>query len=91
MKKERLHNIPGARYVYRVVSCVLSDRESGLYRTYGIEACENGKTVALVQDISLDRDAVAKLVRACNRERLEVVHLADVVDDFLADPYPGGR
>jgi len=91
MMKEQLRKIPDARYIYRVVSCVMTDRESGLYRTYGIEVCENGDPVETIQDISLDRDAVAGLVHTCNRERLEPMHLRDVVEDFLEDPHPGRR
>lgn len=91
MMKEQLRKIPDARYIYRVVSSVMTDRESGLYRTYGIEACENGTPIAAIPDISLDRDAVAGLVLACNRGRLDVVHLHDVVEDFLEDPHPGRK
>ena len=91
MMKEQLRRIPDARYIYRVTASVMTDRKSGLYRTYGIEVCENGKTVDNIPDISLDRDAVAGLVKACNRQRLDAVHLHDVVEDFLEDPYPGKR
>ena len=56
---------------------------------YGIAAYADAETdqtstiVASVNDISSDREAVEKLVELCNSLELDVVHLNDVVEDFL--------
>ena len=36
-----------------------------------------------VEDITDDRNELAKLVELCNAEKLEIEHLQNVVDDFL--------
>ena len=54
---------------------------------YGIAAVEayDGVTTVLesIDDISPDIAPVERLVELCNLHKLEVVHLKDVVDDFL--------
>ena len=58
-------------------------------RTFGIaaytDAEEDGTAtiVAAVHDITSDRERLEGLVAACNREGLSLVHLYDVVEDFL--------
>lgn len=58
-------------------------------RAFGIaayaDADEDGTTtvVAAVHDITSDRKRLERLVEVCNRERLSLVHLYDVVEDFL--------
>ena len=46
----------------------------------------NGVTTVLesISDISSDAKAVKRLVRLCNRHQLSLIHLMDVVSDFLA-------
>lgn len=39
---------------------------------------------AAVHDITSDRQALAGLVEKCNRLQLSLVHLNDIVEDFLA-------
>lgn len=57
--------------------------------SYGIAAYadidEDGiaTVVASVHDITSDKHKLAELVRKCNQLGLSVVHLNDVVEDFL--------
>ena len=57
--------------------------------SYGIavyaDATQDGTAtnVAAVHDITSDRERLEGLVAACNREGLSLVHLYDVVEDFL--------
>ncbi len=59
--------------------------------SYGIAAyvdadIDGTATILLsIRDISSDREKLSQLVRECNRSKLSVVHLGDVVDDFLSD------
>ena len=58
--------------------------------SYGIVACScaeaNGTAtiVASVHDITASRENLSELVDDCNRLGLSVMHLADVVEDFLS-------
>lgn len=58
-------------------------------RAFGIaayaDADEDGTAtvVAAVHDITSDRERLESLVAAFNREGLSLVHLYDVVEDFL--------
>ncbi|MBR6682530.1 MAG: hypothetical protein IKL40_06070 [Clostridia bacterium] len=47
----------------------------------------DGVTVVLesIPDISSDKNAVKKLVGLCNGKQLSLIHLTDVVNDFLTD------
>ena len=40
--------------------------------------------VASVHDVTSDKQALAEFVSPCNRWELSIVHLMDVVEDFLA-------
>lgn len=59
--------------------------DCGSYTTYGIYAYEKeGKEpVAVISDISLDREAVQKLAERCTSEQLVPYQLLDVAEDFL--------
>ena len=58
-------------------------------RAFGIAAYADAKEdgtatiVAAVHDITEDRAKLEGLVAACNREGLSLVHLDDIVEDFL--------
>ena len=47
------------------------------------EADGAATVIASVHDITSDRERLESLVAACNREGLSLVHLYDVVEDFL--------
>ena len=54
--------------------------------SYGIAIIsteDNITVLSSVEDISDDRDDLAKLVELCNAEKLEMEHLQNVVEDFL--------
>ena len=57
--------------------------------SYGIVAYadadrDGSKTiVASVRDVTTDKEGLAELVGDCNRLGLSIIHLSDVVEDFL--------
>ncbi|MBQ7940484.1 MAG: hypothetical protein IJ281_08955 [Clostridia bacterium] len=59
--------------------------------SYGIAAYFNSETdgtatiIASVQDISEDREKLSRLVQTCNCLKLSVIHLRDVIEDFLGE------
>ncbi len=60
------------------------DEEGQAYTVYGITALNNsGKELASFPDMFFDKQKAIDFVNLCNSERLELVHLADVVEDAL--------
>jgi hypothetical protein len=59
--------------------------------TYGVAAYANSRedgtatVVAAVCDICSDRSRLEEFIDSCNRLELSLIHLNDVIDDFLAD------
>ena len=59
--------------------------------SYGIAAYSNSETdgtavvIASVHDIREDKEKLSALVQTCNCLELSVVHLRDVIEDFLAE------
>ena len=57
--------------------------------SYGIVVYYNSdkdggkRIVASVRDVSSDKAALTQLVNDCNRLKLSIVHLDDVIEDFL--------
>ena len=60
-------------------------------KSYGIVAYSNADTdktatiVAAIHDITSDKQKLLELVQLCNKLQLSVIHLGDVVEDFLID------
>ncbi len=60
-------------------------------RSYGIAVYSDSSgdgiatILASVNDISSDREKLEELVEICNRSELSMIHLNDVIDDFLAN------
>lgn len=60
-------------------------------KTYGIAVYSNSPddgiatVLASFNDITSDRVKLEKLVEICNRDELSLIHLNDVINDFLAN------
>ena len=57
--------------------------EKKIVKTYGIAVIENKKCIRIIKDISMDRNAVKRFVKDLNDSQIELVHLDDVIEDFL--------
>lgn len=59
--------------------------DTGAYIAYGIIAIDvkNYSKLSCFSDVSLEETTVDELVLLCNEEALELLHLADVIHDFL--------
>ena len=54
--------------------------------SYGIAVIsteDNVTVLCSVEDITDERDGLAKFVELCNTEKLEIEHIQNVVEDFL--------
>ena len=68
---------------------VTEDMDEAL--TYGIEVCcqananltECNSFTFLYSDLTTEKDALVSLVELMNREQLELIHVEDVIEDYL--------
>lgn len=72
--------------VYQIFAQTLYDREIGWYTGWGISGSSPEGEVLRVEDVTEDASFAALLVAALNREKVEPVHLLDVIQDLLAEP-----
>ena len=66
--------------------CTISSKiyiEDEEYTTYGIVVIKEDIVVDYILDISTDFNEVRELVKLCNKEGLELIHLKDVVEDAI--------
>ena len=70
------------RYVYEVVPDKLGADELDNVASFGIRITMEGDQIDYVSNVSADREDVEALVRLCNKEKLDPIHLKDVVADF---------
>ena len=71
-------------YTYRLRKDLVLDEEGKEYIVYGIEAVNRGKKIlSSFSDIFFDRQKAETFVKLCNESKLELIHLADVVEDAI--------
>lgn len=71
-------------YTYRMRKDSAYDEDENKYTVYGIEAVDPKGNVALsFSDVFFDRQKAERFVNLCNKNGLELIHLADVVEDAL--------
>lgn len=75
----------GGEIEYKVVpSDSILAAEGARVGSYGIAVYRKGRKLRTVEDITIDRERLEQLVCLCNRCRLSLCHLEDVIEDFLA-------
>jgi hypothetical protein len=81
---EKGETIPMNNIKYTVVEGFAS-AETNFAITYGIAAYDlsSDRVIARIDDITCDKARLEHLVELCNRGELSLVHLYDVVEDFL--------
>lgn len=61
------------------------ENEIGTYLAYGIEIREKGIVLRRISDVFKTHREAKLLCRKCNRLKLDVEHIDDVVQDYLAE------
>ena len=70
------------KYILR--TDVVTDEENHRYTVYGITALDSfGNMLKTFEDIFFDKNKAEEFVKLCNEEKLELIHLQDVVEDVL--------
>ncbi|MCD8006309.1 MAG: DUF6514 family protein [Oscillospiraceae bacterium] len=73
---------------YRVIGKLVNDDSCKGVCSYSIIALDSdGRNVAEVDDISVNREEVTGLAETMNRNSLSLVHFKDVIEDFLCLKY----
>ncbi len=74
--------------IYRLKTDSIYDEEGCLHTVYGIVAVDTfGRVIKSFSDVFFDKVNAEHLVTLCNREKLSLIHLEDVVEDALAEQY----
>ena len=70
---------------YKLRKDKLYHKDIGTYSSYGIDAFENfaDATVRSIPDISFEKETLETLIHLCNCLNLDIIHLDDVIEDFL--------
>ena len=70
------------RYILRIDA--VTDEDNQWHIVYGITALDcKGMERASFADIFFDKWKAQEFVNLCNFEKLELIHLADVIDDIF--------
>ena len=78
-----MENCQTKTHTYSVICEEMISEEGREYTAYGIRA-ESKDNALVISDISTEKEEINTLVELCNREELDIIHIYDVVEDFLA-------
>ena len=73
------------RLIFKIAKQRLKSNELGTYVTYGIRIYQNGILIRQIPDVSPQKKHVMTLIRRCNQEQPDLIHVNDVVADFLQE------
>lgn len=69
---------------YKLRTDTIHDEHGTEFTVFGITATDSsGKTLDSIPDIFFEQRECEKLISLCNSEELDLIHLHDVVDDWL--------
>lgn len=72
------------RVKYTLRTDIITDEDKQKYTVYGITAIDNfGNILKTFEDIFFSKQKAEEFVKLCNEEKLELIHLQDVVEDAL--------
>lgn len=79
---------PEEEIEYRIESSIIQlAAEEKPIITYGISAYRKGRKLEQRNDVTIEKGSLEKLVNLCNREKLSLCHLDDIIEDFLGMLY----
>lgn len=73
------------RYRYVPVQQTRQTEDGESYVTYGISARTVEEELGFVSDVSTEWEEIRRLTDLCTEQQLSPEHLADVIEDFLAE------
>ena len=68
---------------YTLRTDILNDESNQKHTVYGINALDSfGNLLETIEDIFLSKEKAEEFIELCNEEKLELIHLQNVVDDL---------
>ncbi len=74
-------------YTLTIRTDILRDDTGVCHTVYGIDVTDAHGRVLSIPDISFDETVVSQLISVCERERIALCHLADVIEDTIVGQY----
>ena len=72
------------KVTYTLREDAVTDEENCEHLVYGITAIDTfGNVLKTFEDIFFDKQKAEEFIELCNKEKLELIHLEDVVEDVL--------
>lgn len=69
-------------YTLRIDS--VTDEDNCKHNVYGITAIDTfGNILATFEDVFFDKEKAEEFIKLCNEEKLELIHLENVIEDIL--------
>lgn len=73
---------------YTLRTDIVTDEDNNKHTVYGVDALDRFENVLeSVADIFFDKQKAEEFIKLCNEEKLELIHLQDVIEDVLEDMY----
>lgn len=73
---------------YKMMRETLNCAEIGSYTAYGIAAYKladgEATLIKFISDVFLNENDAESFVKKCNELKLDIIHLCDVIEDFIA-------
>lgn len=70
--------------IYKLRTDIVLDEDNCEYTVYGITALDSYENVLMtVEDIFFDKQKAEEFVELCNQEKLELIHLQNVIEDVI--------
>lgn len=74
--------------IYTLRTDIVTDEDNHKHIVYGVNALDSFKNVLKsVADIFFDKQKAEEFIELCNEEKLELVHLENVIEDVLEDMF----
>ena len=69
---------------YALRTDIVTNEDNQKHNVYGINAVDTlGNILESYEDIFFDRRKADEFIDLCNKEKLELIHLPDVIEDIL--------
>lgn len=69
---------------YTLRTDIVTDEDNNKHTVYGVDALDRFENVLeSVADIFFDKQKAEEFIKLCNEEKLELIHLQDVIEDIL--------
>lgn len=69
---------------YTLKTDIVTDEENHAHTVYGITVLDNFENILkTIKDIFLNKQKAEEFIELCNKEKVELIHIQDVIDDML--------